>query len=156
MLNQTNPSKIVCGSDLQFKYKKTDVKNSVPNMNVEFKDNNITEYRKVNVIKTSVIKTEKVSTEQTLLYTSDDIDTANKRLKTVKDQLTDNIEMIQYFYLRDSHLDFFQFGNIYNIEILDDAGYFYTPINLVNIFKRTTGRVPLLNHHMHYQLLKFK
>lgn len=156
MLNQTNPSRIVCSSDLQFKYKKTDSKNSVPNMTVEKSTSNITNDRKVNVLKTSIIKTEKASTEQTLLYTSDDIDTATKRLKIIKDQLIDNIEMVQYYYLRDTHLDFFQFGNIYNIDILDDGGYFHTPINLVNIFKRTTGRVPLLNHHMHYQLLKFK
>jgi len=64
--------------------------------------------------------------------------------------------MIMEFYLRDSHPDFFQFGKIYNIDPFLTQGYFYTPISLINTFKRSFGKVPLLNHHLHFQLLKFK
>jgi uncharacterized protein with PQ loop repeat len=78
------------------------------------------------------------------------------RLNIIKTQLTDKLELVIHYYLKTSHFEFFQFGNIYNIDAFEDQGYFYTPISLVNVFKRGLGQIPLLNHHLHYQLLKFK
>jgi len=155
-LSQENPSKVVCGSDGQFKYKKAESQNSVPNMRSQNSSEQLEPNREVKTVSSSLEKKDKQPTEQTILYTSDDIDGAISRLETVKKQISEKLETASQFYLRDSHLDFFQFGNIYNIDPFVAQGYFYTPISIVNVFKRSFGKVPLANHHCHYILLKFK
>jgi len=156
ILDQVNPSKIICGSDIQFKYKKADGQTIVDNIKTESSDSiELMPDESILPIVSTLEQKSKQPTEQTILYSSADIDTSIKKLKITKKQLKENLDMIIYYYLRESHPHFFQFGKVYNLDPFNEQGYFYTPISLVNIFKRMFGKVPLLTHHLHYQVLKF-
>jgi hypothetical protein len=155
-LKQKNPSKIIRGSDMQFKFKKATGSSSVPKSNSSGSSQEIEPGRKIKEVKVTSSKTSGKPTEETLLYASDDLKKSLDRLEIVQKQISEEIEAVYRYYLRDAHLDFFNFGFMYNIKIATAKEYLYTPISIVNTFVRETGPGPLLTHNCHYQMIKFK
>jgi len=155
-LKQENPSKIIRGSDMQFKFKKGSGTSMVPKSTSSGSNQEIEPNRNVKQVKVETYKSSNKITEETLIYTSDNIDRCLNRLDVVQKQLAEKIEAVYRYYLRDAHIDFLNFGFMYNIKVFTKNEYLYTPISIVNSFIRDTGPDPLLVHNCHYQMIKFK
>lgn len=155
-LGQDNASKIVKGYQMDFKFQKASGQTSVPQISTETNSQTVESGRTINAVKGTKSEVSKNPTEQTLVYAPDQLSTALTRLETVRTQLTEEIEAIYRYYLRDSHIDFLQFGKLYNLNPMTPQEYLYTPINIVNCFVRDTGRQPTLVHNVYYQMLKYK
>ena len=155
-LGQENPSIIVKGSNIEFKFQKATGSTNVPQISVQIEDQEVEKGRKIKAIKSTKTETSKKPTEQTVIYAPDTTSVAVNRLNTVKKQLREDIEGIYRYYIRDSHIDFLQFGKLYNINPMTPQEYLYTPINIVNCFVRDTGRQPTMVHNIYYQMIKYK
>lgn len=156
-LDQTSTSMIFKGANCEFSYKKAEGQAQVPTTNISnSKSQKLGLGRSVKSVEPSLSIQSKPPTHQTLIYAPDDISNSKSRLEKSKLDLKENIEGVYRYYMRDAHLDFLQFGKSYNLSPLTPHEYIYTPINIVNIFIRDSGKVPILVHNMHYQMLKFK
>ncbi len=155
-LGQENASKIVKGSQIDFKFKKAIGIATVPQIYVQTIPQQVEVGR--NIMSIKGFKSESIvePTEQTLIYAPDEISSAISRLETVRKQITEDIEAIYRYYIRDSHVDFLQFGKLYNINPMTPHEYLYTPISIVNCFVRDTGRQPTMVHNVYYQMIKYK
>lgn len=154
-LYQENPSLIIKGYDMQFGFQKAEGMKELPQLSTTSKPGTYSSTKKANVIKTELSGKVQLPTEETLLYAPDDPKKAFDRFNIVSEQLRRQILAIEEYYMRDSHIDFIQFGKRYNMSPFDIKQYTYLPISICNMFVRDTGAVAMYTHNMKFQVLKF-
>lgn len=93
------------------------------------------------------------------IYTPDSSENANERIKTAQEMMFNKFEQICFYETERCLPDWLQFGCIYNMEgdAQDDFSRFlYTPISIINIFKRISEKdTEIYCYHMSkYAMLK--
>lgn len=92
-------------------------------------------------------KTYDSSSRYSTIYCPDSSENGRERFNTARETMDDKIKSIDSYQFNYCLPDFPQFGEIYNLfegNTIDD--YLITPINIVNIFKRKSGKEPDLDH----------
>ena len=156
VLYQENPSLIIKGYDMQFGFEKAEGKKEVPQLTTQAYPGTYSSTQKATVIKTELSGKVQLPSEQTLLYAPDDPKKAFDRFDVISEQLRKKILAIEEYYMRDSHIDFIQFGNRYNLSPFDITQYAYVPISICNMFVRDSGAVAMFTHNMRFQTFKFE
>ena len=96
-------------------------------------------------------------TEHKTVYAPEDTyDNAIKRYSNANMLLKKDITHATVWTLKDSNLDFIQFGNSYLLNVMEKSQFRHTPIGIVNQFVRESGMYPYLIHNCIYQTLAFK
>lgn len=86
-----------------------------------------------------------------------DNETSQKRYEKTQEQFKDYLESIDSYDINEGSMpDFYQFGNIYNLNPSAKSDYSFTPIQIVNNFVRDSGKVPILIHTAKVNFVKFK
>lgn len=151
-----NPSMIIKDFDMSFKFRKAQGNTKVPKLNSQQNAFNI-EDRSVSAVQTSQQTDGSFKpTEEEVLYVPDNMDNAKKRLKNANKLLKTDISAISAYTLKDSHMDFIQFGATYVLNPHEHKEYRHTPIGIVNHFVRESGQFPFVIHNCTYQTITFK
>ena len=86
------------------------------------------------------------------IYAPDNVDLALERYNRASAFFNLMVEGLELFEVNRSFPDFPQFGELYNF---DKKNYTWTPISIVNIFKRKTTTVPFLEHLCRFLCVKY-
>ena len=115
------------------------------------------EDRKTNIVK-SQLQEQKLrqSTRSSIIYIPDNKTNAEERLKLAQELMFEKFENICYYETQNCLPYWIQFGFLYNIEMDDPNNYLYTPISIVNIFRRTEQKSDIVycEHICKYAMLK--
>lgn len=152
-LYQKSTSLVVKGYDRQFAFRKATEDREIPNISSKLEGTG--EGGRLNNIVSTLSRASKPPTEETILYAPDDPKMAEYRFQLVGKLLSGKMRSIMTYYLRDCHLDFFQFNHRYNLSSWDEKDFSYVPISIVNMFIRDSGQVPLMTHNAKYQVIKY-
>ena len=155
-LLQDNASIVLEGRNINYDSIKATGTVDVPSVTVETFEETIVTGRTVNAIHSILATQPKDPTEKTILYASDDIDSAVGRYKAVSTQLREDIHSIEVYQSQQCGFDVFQFGIMYNIQLNNKSSFTFTPLSIVNIFNRETGPAPILQHNTEVQFINFK
>lgn len=90
------------------------------------------------------------------IKTPDSVSSAEKRLEIIKDTFINKIDCIEYFDTTECSYDWLQFGNLYNMSTDNPEQFIYTPVSIINIFRRVGTKGEMLSHHTKYAMVKFK
>jgi hypothetical protein len=95
------------------------------------------------------------SSQHANLYSPDDPTNALYRFELLKKFFMTKLDYIQVYETSNCLPDWCQFGKRYNMDIEDSSSYIFTPINIVNIFTRTSLKEKYCKHLARYSMLKF-
>jgi len=98
----------------------------------------------------------KTSVRSQVIYTPDSKENAEKRIKIAKELMFEKFEKLQIWESEDCLPYWLQFGYLYNIDKNNPEDFLYTPINIINIFRRTEqkGQLTYCSHMSKYLMLK--
>ena len=155
-LYQKNPSIITKNYEMQFGFRKATGTREIPKVTADVSQGTHSSERGSAIIKTSISLSPVQPTEETMIYAPDDHQKSLERFDKISKQLRDDMMSIETYYMRDSSLDFLQFGKRYNFNPLDINAYDYIPISICNMFVRDTGKMPILVHNMKFQVFRYR
>lgn len=155
-LYQKNPSVITKNYDMQFGFRKATGNRDVPHINVQRQSGKHGSMLGTSIIKSQYSLKGQEPTEETMIYAPDEHTTGLNRFDKTSIQLRDEMKAIETYFLRDTSIDYLQFGKRYNIDPFDLNEYIYIPITICNTFVRDTGMMPVLVHHAKFQMIRYK
>jgi hypothetical protein len=106
-------------------------------------------------VTTSSGKQEKTKSSMIEIYhTEEEPEDAQKRLEQTKDQIERYFESVVTYKIENSIPDVFQFGKRYNMNVMQQSDYAFTPLQIINGFTRYEETA--LVHGCNVTFLKFK
>lgn len=154
----TSETPSIIGKDYNmfFQYKKAEGQTQVPKGKQSDKKFQMDDRDFSAVEASKPTKSSAKPTEIKMTYAPDKIDNAMKRYKNANKLLKTDISHTSVWTLKDSHMDYIQFGKAYVLNPHESTEYRHTPISIVNHFVRESGMYPYLIHNCVYQTLAFK
>lgn len=98
----------------------------------------------------------KQSTRSSVIYVPDNKENAEERVNVAQELMFKKFDSICFFETENCLPYWVQFGFMYNMEVDAPDDYYYTPISIVNIFRRTEqkGQITFCTHLLKYAMLK--
>lgn len=155
-LYQKQPSIITRNYEMQFGFRKATNQRELPQITADVSSGTHGSERGSSIIKTQISLKNIVPTEETMIYAPDDHAPAMDRFDKVSKQLRDDMMSVETYLMRDSSIDFLQFGKRYNFNPLNIQDYDYIPIAICNMFVRDSGKMPILVHNVKFQVFRYR
>ena len=155
-LYQRNPSITTKSYEMQFGFRKATGTRDLPQISISRQDGKHGSQLGTAIIKSKVSLKSEEPTEETIVYGPDDHETALNRFDKTSLQLRDLMLSLDTYQLRDSSIDYLQFNQKYNIDPHVPKAYDYIPLTICNNFVRETGMVPVLVHHVQFQMIRYR